>query len=428
MEGRDENTGSFAQEVYSKQLSPDERTVAPTGVTRGSSYDYDEGDRVIETGSVRSSKPYACADCRYATDRKNNLRRHRATMHERCERALECCGLTFVSKSELREHVTERHGAGAGYACAECGRRFGRRALMRRHAVIHDPANGGGGGSRDGGGSGRPSSGGQRRRSSGVISIGRRLFACSECDYTSGHKSNIDRHLHRHVAGLSWLTAPTVGVNGRYDNQPSAIGHREVGVPRTGCRCNMCLGTLHFRYQLLPALPPSTTSLSPQLPMFNFLPSRLGDVSQNFRNDVDVRHLWSVDVSRYGPSMETATDVGNLAEQPLTWMNGHNRIEMNEELPMVDWPPASTTSTMAGDDASGSSDAAGDVTSTCYRRQRRRLRLLPLLHTCRSCSLTFVSQLQLKYHSDLFHRATELEVAVTRPICCRVKQPGASRL
>ena len=458
-------------DVIGKQSPPAEKTDV-----RQVPYDYyrKHGDEIVETGRVRSTKPYACADCRYATDRKNNLRRHRATMHERCERALECCGLTFVSKSELREHVTENHGAGAGYACAECGRRFGRRALMRRHAVIHNE---------------RPTTDDQRRRQSkGVLSTDRR-YACRECDYTTGHKSNLERHLRRHT-GLHPTAADSLSAfsdDNHYlplttdctdNNQPttvSTVNHRDLNVPRNGCCCHICLSTLYYRHKL-PSTSPSTSSSSFRAPfMFNFLPPRLADVAWSFRKsilpDVDTRQLWSVEAGDRAPSTEARTDTSDLVDDRSTSKGTADQLKIadgvdqevsgnrttsstssvgdeppdaaandvtdtcyqcilpllrgcagNEQLRAVnglhcDWSTSLTAS--SGDDAR-------DVTDTCYRR-RRRLRLLPLLHTCRSCSLTFASQLQLKCHSDLFHRANDLDVAAARPICCRVNQPDVQQ-
>ena len=59
-----------------------------------------------------SKKMFRCTDCRYMTDRKNNLKRHMATMHGDCEKVLECCDIIFKSKASLREHVLLFHQAG----------------------------------------------------------------------------------------------------------------------------------------------------------------------------------------------------------------------------------------------------------------------------------------------------------------------------
>ncbi len=59
-----------------------------------------------------TKKMFRCADCRYMTDRKNNLKRHMATMHGDCDKVLECCDITFKSKASLREHVLLFHQAG----------------------------------------------------------------------------------------------------------------------------------------------------------------------------------------------------------------------------------------------------------------------------------------------------------------------------
>lgn len=418
------------RDVISKQ-SPDNTAEARRHGTGGK-----RGADAAEVGSGRSTKPYTCADCRYATDRKNNLRRHRATMHERCERALECCGLTFVSKSELREHVTERHAAGAGYSCDECGRRFGRRALMRRHAAMHDATSSGAGV--------RRSADVQRRRSTGVAAIARR-YVCSQCDYATGHKSNLDRHLRRHI-GDPASTAhrqstsrpntryPTTNIDSRDDRQQarlSTIANRDIGVQRNICRCRICLSALFYLHQMTSMTPSSHAPF-----MFNLLPPTLVEATRGFYKsilpEISVRQLSSLQAGAYGASTEATMESDNLVDdQQAQYSDDDQQLRVFDELCYKgpgDLPTSSTSSVdkNASDAAAAPSDVTGtlpcDVRGTCHQRQRRRLRLLPLLHTCRMCSLTFVSQLQLKFHSDLFHRPTDLDVAAERPICCRVKQ------
>ena len=43
-------------------------------------------------------KLYRCQHCKYVTDRKNNLKRHVVTMHEQCQKTLECCDVVFQNK------------------------------------------------------------------------------------------------------------------------------------------------------------------------------------------------------------------------------------------------------------------------------------------------------------------------------------------
>ena len=107
---------------------------------------------------------YYCPNCKYSTDRKNNLKRHLSTMHESSPKVLECCGVNFVDKSSLKEHVSYCH-ATKGYTCLVCQKRFSRKALLKRHSVIHDQS---------------------------------RSLKCHSCDYSTCHKSNLDRHSKKH--------------------------------------------------------------------------------------------------------------------------------------------------------------------------------------------------------------------------------------
>lgn len=104
-------------------------------------------------------KLFGCPQCRYMTDRKNNLKRHISTMHQDCDKALECCGVLFKNKASLRDHVLIFHSN--GYMCRFCGRNFCRKALLKRHLTVHS---------------------------------GQKDYICSQCDYATSHKSNLERH------------------------------------------------------------------------------------------------------------------------------------------------------------------------------------------------------------------------------------------
>ena len=114
-----------------------------------------------------SKKLYACPECRYITDRKNNLKRHVGTMHKDCDRVLECCGIFFKTKASLRDHVLIFHSN--GYMCGHCGRNFCRKALLKRHMTVHS---------------------------------GQKDFVCPQCGYSTSHKSNLERHKKVHEREL----------------------------------------------------------------------------------------------------------------------------------------------------------------------------------------------------------------------------------
>nr|KAG5699604.1 hypothetical protein BaRGS_000720 [Batillaria attramentaria] len=109
-------------------------------------------------------KLFPCPQCRYTTDRRNNLKRHMLTMHQVSAKMLECCGVLFRTKAALREHALIFHYH--GYTCFYCGRRFCRKALLKRHLSVHN---------------------------------GQKEFICSVCDYATSHKSNLERHRRVHA-------------------------------------------------------------------------------------------------------------------------------------------------------------------------------------------------------------------------------------
>ncbi|XP_070538671.1 zinc finger protein 92-like [Ptychodera flava] len=109
-------------------------------------------------------RTYRCSDCGYETNRRNNLKRHISTMHEVCEKKLECCTKEFGSKAELRKHIQSKHRH--GYNCTMCGKNFCRKALLKRHLTVHS---------------------------------GQKEFSCELCGYATSHKSNLERHKKVHT-------------------------------------------------------------------------------------------------------------------------------------------------------------------------------------------------------------------------------------
>lgn len=123
----------------------------------------EDGSRSPGTSEEDRGPMFACTMCSYRTDRKNNLKRHTLTMHEVSPAPLECCGLRFLNKAELRMHTHKFHRD--GYHCDMCSRVFCRKALLKRHYSVHS---------------------------------GYKEFSCQHCTYQTSHKSNLERHMRVH--------------------------------------------------------------------------------------------------------------------------------------------------------------------------------------------------------------------------------------
>jgi len=115
----------------------------------------------------REDKPFQCGypKCNYETNRRNNLKRHMMTMHERLNSPHFCCGVTFFRKADMRAHTKEVHCDGYPCTWPGCGKGFVRKALLDRHIKIH---------------------------------TGEKPFVCPICQYGTSHKSNLDRHVRIH--------------------------------------------------------------------------------------------------------------------------------------------------------------------------------------------------------------------------------------
>ncbi|XP_064482542.1 zinc finger protein 467-like [Ornithodoros turicata] len=108
--------------------------------------------------------PYQCKEhprCSYGSARRNNLERHMRTMH-RPEESF-CCNEKFLTKFEFVEHTQQEHQSGE-YPCnfEGCNVVCTRRALLYRHERVH---------------------------------TGEKPHHCTECEYRSSSRSNLQRHL-----------------------------------------------------------------------------------------------------------------------------------------------------------------------------------------------------------------------------------------
>ena len=125
-------------------------------------------------------KQFRCSyhKCAYVTNRRNNLKRHVATMHERLNKPHQCCGLPFIRKADLRIHNKECHEKGYDCTWLGCSKHFMRKALLDRHMATH---------------------------------TGERTYFCSVCNYGTSNKSNRDRHFKIHYKNNGHLPPPPPG-------------------------------------------------------------------------------------------------------------------------------------------------------------------------------------------------------------------------
>ncbi|XP_041348302.1 zinc finger protein 782-like [Gigantopelta aegis] len=228
-------TDSSQTRVHSPSLHSSIACPCPNGLREPRQPQHQTPGEDLGSEEQRSFK---CPQCRYVTDRKNNLKRHIVTMHQECTKTLECCGIVFQSKSLLRDHVGLFHRG--GYRCQICSRNFCRKALLRRHLTVHS---------------------------------GRKDFRCDLCGYATSHKSNLERHQKVH----SRKPANQVGS----DLQPF-IG-------------------LSFNYSNI-ILEPAQTMLTSQnsrlLPRYRLLPDRLKQTHTNSTIEIHRKTKWKNRVSR----------------------------------------------------------------------------------------------------------------------------------
>uniref|UniRef100_T1IUK6 C2H2-type domain-containing protein n=1 Tax=Strigamia maritima TaxID=126957 RepID=T1IUK6_STRMM len=105
---------------------------------------------------------YYCdtAGCSYTSNRRGNLSRHSSKIHAPMIKSIECCEIVFPTKFEYFQHSRLLHPDGI-FPCNECGKMFKKKALLKRHDLVHNRKN---------------------------------ELKCDDCDYQTDHVSNMARH------------------------------------------------------------------------------------------------------------------------------------------------------------------------------------------------------------------------------------------
>ncbi|ELU17447.1 hypothetical protein CAPTEDRAFT_228339 [Capitella teleta] len=310
---------------------------------------------------------YSCSDCHYVTDRKNNLKRHVATMHEQCTKLLECCDEVFANKAMLREHVRRCHRH--GYDCRVCGRTFCRKALLKRHVTVHS---------------------------------GQKDFVCGLCGYATSHKSNLDRHKRRHLP--KHLRKPSFfpGVHG--DMPPFSASLSGMAARQSPASDSEKQPTSAA------ALHPGGMPLQSLMSAFyqHQRPIRFGNgyklpsAFKHARTPMHVRD--SLMVKRKYSAFRKLMMLRCAARDPPVR------------------PSAERASSCSSDADSEPSAAAGsDADEARAPCGGSRLRLAPTLHRCKRCACVCPSQLALSAHLEEQHPAGDDVHEPLRPLTLQQK-------
>ena len=89
------------------------------------------------------SKSYVCAICSHRFKRKDHLKKHVETVHEKT-RAYACmlCERRFGQKYHLAIHVSAVHEGKKPYACSMCSHKSARKSGLQRHMrTVHNVKN-----------------------------------------------------------------------------------------------------------------------------------------------------------------------------------------------------------------------------------------------------------------------------------------------
>ena len=88
-------------------------------------------------------KSYVCAICSHRFKRKDHLKKHVETVHEKT-RAFQCmlCERRFGQKYHLAIHVSAVHEGKKPYACDMCSHKSARKSGLQRHMrTVHNVKN-----------------------------------------------------------------------------------------------------------------------------------------------------------------------------------------------------------------------------------------------------------------------------------------------
>ena len=325
-------------------------------------------------------KLFRCHQCRYVTDRKNNLKRHVLTMHEKCTKTLECCDRVFANKAALREHVVSQHKE--GYNCRICGRSFCRKALLKRHVSVHS---------------------------------GQKDYVCHICGYATSHKSNLDRHKKRHL--------PKEVSNGLHINTTSledCVDKLPRGLSRHGSYSASKLfslfqesyseymdGKIGLVSMPLTATIMTDSELSKRCADKSFFKKRL---LQNFEKGRDHDDVMGED----DPNRAVMSEGEWAGPEPsdVSMTDSGSDLSCGRKSPVSTMSQCSMSSTRDLEDTLGTEEIA----------DLAKPRLCPTLHKCRNCARVFQTQLALSFHLETCRQQSVERRRMLRPLTVQFRR------
>ena len=158
-------------------------------------------------------KPYQCTMCNYSAGAEGNLRKHIEEVHEQ-KKPHECkiCHTRFSRKERLKWHIQSIHEKKKLFKCSACGYECLLKGNMKSHTD-------------------RTHKGEEIE----IIYLGDEKHCCTLCSFSSGLKSELNKHIHEvHDGKQDWSCKICKMEFNRKDNLKQHIAYVHEGKKRSG--------------------------------------------------------------------------------------------------------------------------------------------------------------------------------------------------
>ncbi|XP_046438091.1 histone-lysine N-methyltransferase PRDM16-like isoform X1 [Daphnia pulex] len=164
---------------------------------------------------VQEKGSFACSLCPYSNDLRHRLKEHYKKVHDKTIGDNECCGISFTSKEDLKNHISTSHLH--KYKCPDCDKNFTSKFVLKNHQnFVHGDS---------------------------------KEFKCTLCEYETNYKNGLKNHMkHKHGKRSKYMQYGSVFVKNKSLKQNAATRHHQ-STTSNRYQCDMC--DLNFKYPSL---------------------------------------------------------------------------------------------------------------------------------------------------------------------------------
>ncbi|XP_046438095.1 histone-lysine N-methyltransferase PRDM16-like isoform X3 [Daphnia pulex] len=156
---------------------------------------------------VQEKGSFACSLCPYSNDLRHRLKEHYKKVHDKTIGDNECCGISFTSKEDLKNHISTSHLH--KYKCPDCDKNFTSKFVLKNHQnFVHGDS---------------------------------KEFKCTLCEYETNYKNGLKNHMkHKHGKRSKYMQYGSVFVKNKSLKQNAATRHHQSTTSNREFKCTLC--------------------------------------------------------------------------------------------------------------------------------------------------------------------------------------------